>query len=119
VRKHVPDYYAFQQRRLAIQSGPSNTAKDMSSGFWRSSVTQNENGPAKKTVAEAPKPPIALASDFSLNTSNCAVRMRNYHHFRIHPNMPAVTPQVHKPRCVHVSRNHPIRERKWQIKRGS
>src|ERR1700694_824505 len=51
--------------------------------------------------------------------SNCVVRMRNYHHFSIHPNMPAVTPQVHNPWCVHVSRNHPIGERKRQVKRGS
>jgi hypothetical protein len=43
----------------------------------------------------------------------------NNDYFSIHPDVPAVAPQVHQTRRVHLSRNHSIWEREWQIKRFS
>ena len=46
---------------------------------------------------------------------NCVVRVRNYHHFSVHPNVSAVAAQVDKAWSVHPTCDHAVGERKRQV----
>ena len=44
------------------------------------------------------------------------IRVRSNKHLRVHPNMSAVTAQIHQARGLHAARNRALRKRKWQVK---
>ncbi len=46
------------------------------------------------------------------------VGMRNHHHFRVHPDVAAIAPQVHQSRRWHGSRGGPVGEREGQVESG-
>src|SRR5579862_4784240 len=55
--------------------------------------------------------PAALVRD-------CKVRMSDYHHFRVHPDVASVTAEIHNSRCGHRTGCRFIGKRKRQIKAG-